>query len=39
MNPDTIREFAPTFQKSRIILSGFELDVFTNIDLSGIIQF
>jgi SAM-dependent methyltransferase len=35
MNPNTIREFASSFQKSRILLSGFELDVFTNIDESG----
>jgi len=35
MNPNTIREFAAYFQKSRILLSGFELDVFTNIDESG----
>jgi hypothetical protein len=35
MNPNAIREFASSFQKSRILLSGFELDVFTNIDESG----
>ena len=35
MNTSTIREFASSFQKSRILLSGFELDVFTNIDESG----
>ena len=35
MNPNTIREFAASFQKSRILLSGFELDVFTNIDEAG----
>jgi SAM-dependent methyltransferase len=35
MNPNTIREFASSFQKSRILLSGFELDIFTNIDKSG----
>lgn len=35
MNPNNIREFASSFQKSRILLSGFELDVFTNIDDSG----
>jgi SAM-dependent methyltransferase len=35
MDPFTIREFAASFQKSRILLSGFELDVFTNIDESG----
>jgi SAM-dependent methyltransferase len=36
MNPNTIREFAASFQKSRILLSGFELDIFTNVDESGI---
>jgi len=36
MNPNTIREFASSFQKSRILLSGFELDLFTNIGESGI---
>jgi hypothetical protein len=35
MNPNTIRDFAASFQKSRILLSGFELDIFTNIDESG----
>ena len=35
MNANTIREFAASFQKSRILLSGFELDIFTNIDESG----
>jgi len=35
MNPNKIREFANSFQKSRILLSGFELDIFTNIDESG----
>lgn len=35
MNQNTIREFAASFQKSRILLSGFELDIFTNIDESG----
>ena len=35
MTPNTIREFAASFQKSRILLSGFELDIFTNIDPSG----
>jgi SAM-dependent methyltransferase len=35
MNPNTIREFAASFQKSRILLSGFELDIFTNIEKSG----
>jgi SAM-dependent methyltransferase len=35
MNPNAIREFAASFQRSRILLSGFELDVFTNVDESG----
>jgi len=35
MNPNTIREFAASFQKSRILLSAFELDLFTNIEESG----
>jgi SAM-dependent methyltransferase len=35
MNSNTIREFAASFQKSRILLSGFELDIFTNIGESG----
>lgn len=35
MNPSTIREFAASFQKSRILLSGFELDIFTNVEESG----
>lgn len=35
MDQNAIREFAASFQKSRILLSGFELDVFTNIDESG----
>jgi SAM-dependent methyltransferase len=35
MNPNAIREVATYFQKSRILLSGFELDIFTNIDESG----
>jgi SAM-dependent methyltransferase len=35
MNPNTIREFAASFQKSRILLSGFELDIFTNINETG----
>jgi len=35
MDPNTIREFAASFQKSRILLSGFELDIFTNVDESG----
>jgi SAM-dependent methyltransferase len=36
MDPNTIREIASSFQKSRILLSGFELDIFTNIGESGI---
>jgi predicted transcriptional regulator/16S rRNA G966 N2-methylase RsmD len=35
MNPNSIREFAASFQKSRILLSGFELDIFSNINESG----
>ncbi len=35
MNPLTIREFAASFQKSRILLTGFELDLFSNIDEEG----
>lgn len=35
MNPNTIREFVSSFQKSRILLSGFELDIFTNIVEKG----
>ena len=35
MNPIAIREFAAAFQKSRILLSSFELDIFTTIDESG----
>jgi SAM-dependent methyltransferase len=35
MNPNSIREFASSFQKSRILLSGFELDIFTHIDEYG----
>jgi len=35
MNPNTIRDFAAQFQKSRILLSSFELDIFTNIDEAG----
>ena len=35
MNPISIREFAASFQKSRILLSAFELDIFTSIDESG----
>ena len=36
MDPNKIRELASSFQKSRILLSGFELDIFTNIDEAGI---
>ena len=35
MNPNTIREFASSFQKSRILLTGFELDISTNLDEKG----
>ena len=35
MNQNTIREYAATFQKSRILLTGFELDIFSNVDESG----
>ena len=35
MNPKEIRELASSFQKSRILLSGVELDIFSNIDESG----
>jgi 16S rRNA G966 N2-methylase RsmD len=35
MNPNQIREFAASYQKSRILLSGFELDIFTSIEESG----
>ena len=35
MNPNKIREMAAAFQKSRILLSGFELDIFTNIEEAG----
>jgi 16S rRNA G966 N2-methylase RsmD len=35
MNPNAIREFTSSFQKSRILLSGFELNIFTNIEKSG----
>jgi hypothetical protein len=30
MNPNTIRELASSFQKSRILISAFDLDIFTN---------
>lgn len=36
MNPIEIREIAASFQKSRILLSAFELDLFTNIDENGV---
>jgi hypothetical protein len=36
MNPNTIRDFAAQFQKSRILLTGFELDIFTTIDKTGL---
>ncbi len=35
MNPNKIREFASAFQKSRILLTGFELDIFSNLDEKG----
>ena len=35
MNFNSIREISNAFQKSRILLSGFELDVFTHIAESG----
>ena len=35
MNPNAIRELASSFQKSRIFLSAFELDIFSNIVESG----
>jgi len=35
MNQNAIREFVSSFQKSRILLTSFELDIFTNIDESG----
>jgi SAM-dependent methyltransferase len=35
MNPNRIREFAASYQKSRILLTGFELDIFTNINETG----
>ncbi len=36
MNPGAIREFANSFQKSRILLSAVELDIFTHINESGV---
>ena len=38
MDALTIRQFASSFQTSRILLSSFELDLFTNIDESGIMS-
>lgn len=35
MDPLSIRNFAASFQKSRILLSAFELDLFTHIDVPG----
>jgi SAM-dependent methyltransferase len=35
MNPNDIRNLAVSFQESRILLTSFELDVFTHIDQSG----
>jgi SAM-dependent methyltransferase len=35
MNPNMIREFAASFQKSRILLTGFEVDIFSNVYESG----
>ncbi len=35
MDANTIREIAASFQKSRILLSGFELDLFSNIGEAG----
>ncbi len=35
MNPNSIRELASSFQRSRIFLSGFELDIFTSIEEAG----
>ncbi len=32
INPGTIREIATGFQKSRILLTAYELDIFTNIE-------
>jgi predicted O-methyltransferase YrrM len=39
MDPNSIREFASSFQKSRILLSGFELDIFSNIEESGTVGY
>ena len=35
MNPISIREFAASYQTSRILLTGFELDIFSNLGESG----
>jgi hypothetical protein len=35
MDANTIREIAASFQKSRILLTGCELDLFTHIDEAG----
>jgi SAM-dependent methyltransferase len=35
MNPNTIRNLAASFQQSRILLTAFELDIFTHIEQSG----
>jgi SAM-dependent methyltransferase len=35
MDPNTIRNLAASFQESRILLTAFELDIFTTIDDSG----
>lgn len=35
MNPNNIREFASSFQKSRILLTGFELDIFSSLEEAG----
>lgn len=35
MNPKTIQELTSSFQKSRILLSAFELDIFSQIEESG----
>ncbi len=36
MDPLAIKELVYSFQRSRILLTGFELDIFTNIEESGI---
>jgi ubiquinone/menaquinone biosynthesis C-methylase UbiE/predicted transcriptional regulator len=35
MDPNTIREIAASFQRSRILLTGIELDLFSNIGEAG----